>query len=99
MRLRNLGIWAVLLGLSLPVWAVEQPGAISGYVRNNIGEPQMGAVARILGAANRSLTVVTDAAGFYSATGLLPGFYTLNVTAPSIVPALREKHCLHPGCR
>ena len=99
MRLRNLGIWAVLLGLSLPLWAVEQPGAISGYVRNNTGAPQMGAVVQILGAANRTLTVFTDAAGFYTATGLLPGFYTLKVTAPSFLPALREKVGLHPGAR
>ena len=99
MRLRNLGIWAILLGLSLPVWAVEQPGAISGYVRNNTGAPQMGAVVEILGAANRTLTVFTDAAGFYTATGLLPGLYTLKVTAPSFLPALREKVGLHPGAR
>jgi hypothetical protein len=97
MKLRNLGTWAILLGLSLPLWAVEQPGAISGYVRNNTGTPQMGAVVEILGAANRTLTVFTDAAGFYSATGLLPGFYTLKVTAPSFLPALREKVGLHPG--
>src|ERR1700719_1569615 len=97
MRLRNLGIWAVLLGLSLPLWAVEQPGAISGYVRNNTGAPQMGAVVQILGAANRTLTVCTDAAGYYTATGLLPGFYTLKVTAPSFLPALREKVGLHSG--
>jgi hypothetical protein len=99
MRLRNLGIWTVLLGLSLPLWAVEQPGAISGYVRNNTGAPQMGAVVQILGAANRTLTVFTDAAGFYTATGLLPGLYTLKVTAPSFLPALREKVGLHPGAR
>jgi hypothetical protein len=99
MRLRNLGIWAVLLGLALPLWAVEQPGAISGYVRNNAGAPQMGAVVQILGAANRTLTVFTDAAGFYTASGLLPGFYTLKVTAPSFLPALREKVGLHPGAR
>ncbi|HEY2456468.1 MAG TPA: carboxypeptidase-like regulatory domain-containing protein [Candidatus Acidoferrum sp.] len=99
MRLRNLGIWAVLLGLALPLWAVEQPGAISGYVRNNTGAPQMGAVVQILGAANRTLTVFTDAAGFYTASGLLPGFYTLKVTAPSFLPALREKVGLHPGAR
>ena len=99
MRLRNLGIWAVLLGLSLPLWAVEQPGAISGYVRNNTGAPQMGAVVQILGSANRTLTVFTDAAGFYTATGLLPGLYTLKVTAPSFLPALREKVGLHPGAR
>jgi len=97
LRVRHLGTWAILIGLSLPVWAAEQPGAISGYVRNNSGIPQMGAVVQILGAANRGLTVFTDGAGFYTATGLLPGFYTLKVTAPSFLPALREKVGLHAG--
>jgi hypothetical protein len=57
----------------------------------------MGAVVQILGAANRSLTVFTDGAGYYTATGLLPGLYTLQVTAPSFLPALREKIGLRPG--
>jgi hypothetical protein len=92
--LRNFGTWAILLGLSLPVWAGERPGAIWGYVRDSSGEPQMGAVVQILGAAN--LTVFTDGAGYYTATGLLPGPYTLKVTAPSFLPAMREK-VLHPG--
>jgi len=94
---RRLGTWAILLGLSLPVWAAEQPGAISGYVRNNSGTPQMGAVVQILGAANRTLTVFTDGAGYYTATGLLPGFYSLKVTAPSFLPSWREKVGLRPG--
>lgn len=97
MKLRNLGTWAILLGLSLPVWAVEQPGAISGYVRNDSGTPQMGAVVQILGAANRTLTVFTDAAGYYTASGLLPGLYSLKVTAPSFLPALREKVGIRAG--
>lgn len=97
MRLRKLGTWAILLGLSLPVWAGERPGAISGYVRNNSGTPQMGAVVQILGAANHTLTVFTDEAGYYTANGLLPGLYTLKVTAPSFLPALREKVGLRPG--
>jgi len=101
-RLRNFGIWAILagpilLGLSLPATAAERPGAISGYVRNIGGDPQMGAVVEILGAANRALTVFTDGAGFYSADGLLPGLYTLKVTAPSFLPALREKVGIHAG--
>jgi hypothetical protein len=98
-RLRNLGTWAIVLGLSLPVWASggDRPGAISGYVRNISGTPQMGAVVQILGAANRTLTVFTDGAGYYTATGLLPGLYTLKVTAPSFLPALREKVGLRPG--
>jgi hypothetical protein len=97
LRLVKLGAWAIVLGLSLPVWAAEQPGAISGYVRNNTGTPQMGAVVQILGAANRTFTVFTDAAGYYAATGLLPGFYTLKVTAPSFLPATRERVGLRPG--
>ncbi len=97
MRLRKLGTWAILLGLSLPAFAVERPGAISGYVRNATGDPQMGAVVEILGAANRTLTVFTDGAGYYIATGLLPGLYSVKVTAPSFLPALREKIGLRPG--
>jgi len=57
----------------------------------------MGAVVQILGAASRTLTVFTDEAGHYTATGLLPGLYTLKVTAPSFLPALREKIGLRAG--
>lgn len=87
----------MLVGLSLPLWAGERPGAISGYVRNAAGSAQMGAVVEILGAAHQSFTVFTDGAGHYSASGLLPGLYTLRVSAPSFLPALREKIGLNPG--
>lgn len=97
MKLRNLGTWAIVLGFSLPLWAVDRPGAISGYVRSAAGTPQMGAVVQILGSAHRTLTVFTDAAGYYTATDLLPGLYSLKVTAPSFLPALREKVGLRPG--
>ena len=97
MRLCKLATWAVVFGLTLPVWAIEQPGAISGYVRNTSGTPQMGAVVELLGSAHHSLTVFTDAAGHFTASNLLPGFYTLKVTAPSFLPALREKLGVLPG--
>jgi hypothetical protein len=97
MMLRKLGTWAVVLGLTLPVWAVDRPGAISGYVRSTSGVPQMGAVVEILGSPAHGFTVFTDGAGFYTATGLLPGFYTLKVSAPSFLPALRERVGLRPG--
>ncbi len=97
MRLCKLATWAIAFGLALPALAAEQPGAISGYVRNANGAPQMGAVVEILGSAHRNFTVFTDAAGYYTATGLLPGLYTLKVTAPSFLPALREKLGLRPG--
>ena len=57
----------------------------------------MGAVVQVLSSAHRTLTVFTDAAGHYNASGLLPGLYTLKVTAPSFLPALREKVGLTPG--
>ena len=97
MKLRKLATWAFVLGLSLPMWAGERPGAISGYVRSASGDPQMGAVVEILGSANHSFTVFTDAAGHYTATGLLPGFYNLKVSAPSFLPTLRERVGLRPG--
>ncbi|HYM78026.1 MAG TPA: carboxypeptidase-like regulatory domain-containing protein [Candidatus Dormibacteraeota bacterium] len=66
-------------------------------MRTETGAPQMGAIVQVLGAANQALVVFTDVAGHYSATGLVPGLYTLKVTAPSFLPALREKIGLAPG--
>ena len=97
MNLRKLGVWALFVGLALPASAAERPGAISGYVRDASGIPQMGAVVEISGALAPGLTVFTDGAGFYSAGDLLPGLYTIRVTAASFLPALREKIGLHPG--
>ena len=57
----------------------------------------MGAVVEIVGSAARTLIVFTDGAGFYSATDLIPGLYSIKVSAPSFLPALREKVGLHPG--
>ena len=97
----KLGTWVVVLGLALPVCASEQPGAISGYVRNASGAPQMGAVVEILtseiGFASRSLTTFTDGLGFYSAPGLLPGVYSVKVSAPSFLPTVLERIGLVPG--
>lgn len=88
----------MIVGLSLPAWAAERPGAISGYVRDAAGTPQMGAVVEIAGtAAAHTLTVFTDGAGFYAAADLLPGLYTVKVSAPSFLPAWRDKVGLHPG--
>jgi hypothetical protein len=60
--------------------------------------PQMGAVVEIAGSAlAHTLTVFTDVAGFYSAKDLLPGLYSIKVSAPSFLPALEEKIGLQPG--
>jgi len=96
-KLRQLGTWAVIVALSLPALAAERPGAISGYVRDASGIPQMGAVVEIIGTAAHTFTVFTDGAGFYSAKDLLPGLYTVKVSAPSFLPAWRDKVGLRPG--
>ena len=97
MKLRHFGSWAVVVALSLPVWAGERPGAISGYVRDVSGVPQIGAVIEIFGAAATVATVFTDSDGLYTASGLLPGSYSIKVYVPSFLPALKEKVGLHAG--
>jgi hypothetical protein len=97
LNFRQLGSWAVIVALALPACAAERPGAISGYVRDASGIPQMGAVVEIAGSAARTLTVFTDGAGFYSATDLLPGLYSVKVSVPSFLPALRERVGLQAG--
>ena len=93
----KVGVLAVLGSLVLPLWAAEQPGSISGYVRDLAGAPQMGAVVEILGSAIAGRKAFTDDTGFYSVSGLLPGVYSLRVSAPSFLPALRERIGLHSG--
>jgi hypothetical protein len=97
LKLRQLGSLAVMIVLSASAFAAEQPGTISGYVRDTAGAPQMGAVVEIAGVAAQSLTVFTDGAGFYSVADLVPGLYSIKVSAPSFLPALHEKIGLHSG--
>jgi hypothetical protein len=95
--LRKLGFLVVTFCLVLPASAAEGRASISGYVRSATGVPQMGAMVEVLGSAVHSLKVFTDESGFYSAAGLLPGVYSVKVSAPSFLPALRERVGLHPG--
>jgi len=94
---RKLVFLMVAIGLVLPVSAADKPGAISGYVRSTGGVPQMGAMVEVLGSAMHDWKVFTDEQGYYTAAGLLPGTYTLKVSAPSFLPALRERVGLHSG--
>src|ERR1700690_1413709 len=95
--LRKLGCFVMTLGLALPLGAGERAGSISGQVRSSEGVPQMGAMVEVLGSAVRTLRAFTDANGFYSISGLLPGVYNLKVSAPYFLPALRQHVGLHPG--
>src|SRR5258706_637810 len=59
----------------------------------------MGAAVELLGSAVLSSKVFTDDRGFYSISGLLPGTYSLKISAPSFLPSLREKVGLRPGAK
>lgn len=105
--LRKLGFLVVFAGIvttmTVPAWCGNVsgaiPGAISGYVRNGSGVPQMGAAVEILGSAAQALKVFTDDRGFYSVASLLPGTYSVKVSAPSFLPSLREKIGLRAGAK
>jgi hypothetical protein len=95
--LRKLGYLVVALGLALPAWCVERPASISGYVRNANGTAQMGAAVDVLGPAIEGLRVFTNEKGFFAASGLLPGIYSIKVSAPAFLPTLREKINVNAG--
>jgi hypothetical protein len=97
--LRKLGLWILGMSISLPAVAAGRPGSISGYVRSSAGIPQMGAMVEVLGSAFDSMRLFTDESGHYSASGLLPGIYSIKVSAPSFLPALRERVGLRSGNR
>ncbi len=95
--MRKFGYLVLVLGLALPAWCVERPASISGYVRNANGAPQMGAAVEVLGPALESLRIFTDEKGFFSAHGLVPGTYSIHVSAPAFLPALRDKISVRAG--
>jgi hypothetical protein len=59
----------------------------------------MGAAVEILGSAAQALKVFTDDRGFYSVASLVPGTYSVKVSAPSFLPSLRERIGLRSGAK
>ncbi len=94
---RKLGYLVIALGLTVPGWCADRSATISGFVRNANGVPQMGAAVEVLGSAVETFKVFTDEKGFFSANGLVPGVYSLRVSALSFLPTLREKISLRAG--
>ncbi|MGB8010421.1 MAG: carboxypeptidase-like regulatory domain-containing protein [Terriglobales bacterium] len=90
---------AMVTSVALPSWCGTASGTISGFVRDGSGAPQMGAVVEILGSATQALKVFTDDRGFYSVASLLPGTYSVKVSAPSFLPSLREKIGVRAGAK
>ena len=100
--LGRLGFKLGLLGiaLALPVLAADRPGSssISGYVRSAAGRSPDGRHGGSAGHGRpQPQSVFTDENGFYSASGLLPGVYSVKAYSTSFLPALRERVGLQPG--
>lgn len=95
---RKLGVLAFALVWCFGASAAINPAVIAGTVRDNVGVPQMGALVEILAnSAPRTQTVLTDTKGAFTIAGLLPGLYTIKVTAPSFLPTIRERVHLQSG--
>jgi hypothetical protein len=75
-------------------------GAISGFIKDTSGTPQLGATVEIFASTTtpRS-TVFTDAKGFYCAEDLPAGTYQVKVSAATFLPSLRENVNLRAGAR
>ncbi len=95
--LRKLGYLVLAFGLTLPVWAADRTGSISGYVRSSAGVPQMGAMVEVLSSALHTFRLFTDENGFYSARNVIPGVYSVKASVPTYLPSLREHVSLRAG--
>ena len=93
---RRVGLLIVAMTLAIGASAEVNPGAISGYVKNAAGVPQMGATVEVL-SLGIPVSARTDANGHYTLKGLLPGLYAIKVSAPSFLPSIREKINLQSG--
>ena len=81
-----------LLIAALPAAAQNRiAGSIVGWVKNDRGIPQMGAVVTLLTATGRSADrVYTDHRGNFQLDDVLPGKYSLRVTLDRFLPLLKE---------
>jgi Carboxypeptidase regulatory-like domain len=96
---RKLGCLTLVL-FAVATAAAADGGAISGYVKDSTGTPQLGAVVEVFtSAASLGAIVFTDQKGFYTAEHLLPGVYQIKVSAPAFMPSLRENISLREGAR
>ncbi len=95
---RRLGWLIVVIAWSAMVSAAGHPGKLSGYVHDTKGVAQMGASVEVtpLG-STETLRAFTDPRGFFAVAGLLPGKYTVKVSAPSFLPSMTQNLAVQSG--
>src|SRR4051794_17560012 len=77
---------------------VKLAGAITGFVTNPSGVPQMGAAVFLFNRQERQFErAITDERGAFKFMGLTPVLYSVKVTLASFVPALKKGILVQPG--
>ncbi|MEO8596600.1 MAG: TonB-dependent receptor [Candidatus Solibacter sp.] len=77
---------------------VPMAGAITGFVTDPAGIPQMGAAVILFNKQERQFErVLTDGRGAFRFIGLVPDLYSIKVTLASFVPALKKGILVQPG--
>jgi len=77
---------------------VKLAGAITGFVTDPSGVPQMGAAVFLFNRQERqSERAITDERGAFRFMGLAPDLYSIKVTLAAFVPALKKGILVQPG--
>ena len=94
------GLVSVSTGTLPAATPVRLSGAISGFVFDSSGVPQMGASVILFNKQDRQfLKVLTDERGAFQFLSILPDVYAVKVTMASFVPAFRKSILVQPGMR
>src|ERR1035437_6049484 len=73
-------------------------GAITGFVTDAAGVPQMGAAVILINRQERQFErALTDDRGAFRFLGLTPDFYSIKVTLAAFVPAMKKGILVQPG--
>jgi hypothetical protein len=85
-------------GEGLAVTPGKLSGAITGFVTDAAGVPQMGAAVLLFNRQERQFErAITDERGVFKFFGLSPDLYSVKVTLAAFVPALKKGILVQPG--
>src|SRR5450759_3952161 len=85
-------------GLGQAATPLRMAGAITGFVTDAAGVPQMGAAVVLLNRQERLFErALTDDRGAFRFLGLTPDLYSIKVTLGAFVPALKKGIQVQPG--
>jgi hypothetical protein len=85
---------------ALAITPLSLSGSLAGTVRDVIGKPQMGATVFLYDHRDKLLgRMLTTDEGTFSFSGLVPDFYSVRVSLPSFLPAVRDRIQIEAGMR